>query len=135
VVGRVSACLTSAALAGIAAVHVAWGLGSSFPFATRAALADAVVGSAVPSGPACYAVAAALAAASALVADVPVGPAHVRRLGRGVVGGVLAVRGFVGLAGRTSALSAGSTSPRFRRLDRCLYSPLCVALAVGAISR
>ncbi|MGO9877181.1 MAG: DUF3995 domain-containing protein [Acidimicrobiia bacterium] len=133
---RASACLTSATLAGIAAVHVAWGLGSPFPFASREDLADAVIGSrAVPSAHACYAVAAALAAASALVCDVPVGPRRVRRLGRRVVGGVLAVRGFAGLAGRTDVLSPGSTSPRFRRLDRRVYSPLCVALAFGAIAQ
>jgi len=135
-VGRVLAVVTSATLAGIAAVHVAWGLGSSVPFASRAQLADAVVGSqAVPSPNACYAVAAALFAASALVSDVPVGPRRLRRLGRVVVGGTLGVRGFAGLCGRTDVLSPGSTSPRFRRLDRQIYSPLCVALAWGAIAR
>ena len=127
--------LTSAALASIAGVHVAWGLGSPFPFATRAELADAVIGSgAVPPPGACYAVATALFAASALVADVRIGPRRVRRLGRQVVGGVLTVRGIAGLAGRTDVLSPGSASPRFRRLDRRVFSPLCLALALGALT-
>jgi hypothetical protein len=135
-VGRLPAGLTSATLAGIAAIHVAWGLGSSVPFASREELADAVIGCpTVPSPTACYAVALALFAASALVSDVPVGPRRLRRLGRVVVGGTLAVRGFAGLCGRTDVLSPVSTSPRFRRLDRQIYSPLCVALAWGAIAR
>jgi hypothetical protein len=112
---------------------VAWGRGSSFPFKTKSDLSDAVIGSdAVPSARACYAVAAALFAASALVADAPVAPRKVRRLGRRVVGAVLAVRGIAGLIGRTDALSPGSASPRFRSLDRRYYSPLCLVLALGA---
>jgi hypothetical protein len=42
---------------------------------------------------------------------------------------VLAVRGTLGLAGMTHVLSPGSTSARFRTLDRRVYSPLCLALA------
>ena len=129
----VASSLTAATLATIAGLHVAWGRGSSFPFASKSELSDAVVGSqAVPSAGACYAVAGALFAASALVADVPVAPRRVRRLGRRVVGGVLATRGVVGLAGRTDLLSPGSASPRFRRLDRRYFSPLCLALALGS---
>jgi hypothetical protein len=130
---RRASALTSATLAAIGAVHVAWGRGSTVPFASREELADAVIGSrAVPSPAACYAVAAALFVASALVSDVPLGPRRTRRLGRRVVGGVLAARGLAGLLGRTDALSPGSTSPRFRRLDRRFYSPLCLALALGS---
>lgn len=133
---RASSCLTSATLAAIAGIHVAWGRGSSFPFANKLALSDAVIGSeAVPSAGACYAVAAALLTASALVVDAPVAPRRVRRLGRRVVGGVLAVRGVAGLLGRTDVLSPGSASPRFRRLDRRVYSPLCLALAAGSQAR
>ena len=129
----VSSSLTSATLATIAGLHVAWGRGSSFPFSSKSELSDAVIGSqTVPSAGACYAVAAALLAASALVADAPVAPRRVRRLGRRVVSVVLATRGAVGLAGRTDLLSPGSASPRFRSLDRRYYSPLCLALAVGA---
>jgi hypothetical protein len=127
--------LTSAALAGIGSLHIAWGLGSSFPFRTRTELADAVIGSdAVPSAAACHAVAVALFVASGLVADVPIGPRLLRRVGRTVVAGVLAVRGVAGLMGRADLLSPGSVSTRFRTLDRRFYSPLCLILAVGAAS-
>jgi hypothetical protein len=36
------------------------------------------------------------------------------------------------MAGRTDLVSPGSISPRFRRLDRRYYSPLCLALAMAA---
>ena len=123
---------TSGLLAAIAGLHIAWGLGSAFPFRTRANLADAVIGSVdVPPPVACYAVAAALTTASLLVADVGILPPRVRRLGRIVIAGVLTIRGVAGIAGRTDALSPGSTSPRFHRLDRRVYSPLCLALGAA----
>jgi hypothetical protein len=52
-----------------------------------------------------------------------------RRLGTGTVVAVLAGRGALGLAGRTRLVSPTSTSARFARLDRRVYSPLCLALA------
>jgi Protein of unknown function (DUF3995) len=132
-VSRLPQYCTSAALAAIAGIHVAWGRGSSFPFATHAELTDAVVGSPVqPSPAACNAVAAALLAASALVIDVPIAPRFVRRTGRVVLAGVLGARGVAGVSGRTDALVPGSVSPRFRRLDRRYYGPLCLVLALGA---
>ena len=129
---RWSGHLASAGLAGLAGLHVAWGLGSSVPFDDRAALADAVIGrSEVPPPAACHAVAAALLAASGLAADLPLGPAGLRRVGRAGVVAVLAVRGGLGLLGRTDLVSPGSVSPGFRRLDRRVYGPLCAALALG----
>lgn len=125
--------VTAAALASIGGVHVAWGFGSPFPFRSQAELADAVSGSqAVPSAAACQTVAGLLFVASGLVCDVPLGPRRLRRIGRHVVVGVLAVRGVAGMVGRTDLLARRATSPRFRRLDRRFYSPLCLALAVGA---
>jgi hypothetical protein len=127
--------LTSGALAAIGTIHVAWGLGSSFPFRTHTELADAVIGSEdVPSAAACHAVAVALFVASGLVADIPIGRRLLRRVGRTAVAGVLAARGLAGLCGRTDLLSPGSTSTRFRTLDRRFYSPLCLVLAVGAVT-
>jgi len=126
--------LTSGALAAIGSIHVAWGFGSSFPFRTHTELAETVIGSeVVPSAAACHAVAVALFVASGLVADLPVGPRPLRRVGRVVVAGVLAARGVVGLCGRTDLLSPGSTATRFRTLDRRFYSPLCLILAVCAV--
>jgi hypothetical protein len=56
-----------------------------------------------------------------------------RPIGRQTVAAVLAVRGVAGLCGRTDLLSPGSASTKFRSLDRTFYSPICLALAVGAV--
>ena len=126
---------TAAVLFALAGLHVLWGRGSSLPFSDRDELADAVVGRrSVPSAEACFAVAGALTVAAALVADVPRLPRHVQRLGVTGVGVVLATRAGLGFTGRTDAVSPGSVSPQFRRLDRRVYSPLCLALAAGALA-
>ena len=126
---------TVGTLAVLAALHVAWGRGSSFPFSGHDDLSDAVVGRAnVPPPGACYAVAGALTVAAALVADMPRLPRAVQHLGVTGVALVLATRAGLGFAGRTDMASPGSVSTRFRRLDRRVYSPLCLALAAGAFS-
>ena len=126
--------LTAWALIGIAGLHVAWGRGASFPFATTADLTDAVVGNdVVPSPAACYAVAGLLGVSAAAVAGVPRRDAPLRRLAVTGTASVLTVRAAFGFAGRTDALVPGSTSVRFRRNDRRLLAPLCAALAVGAV--
>ena len=127
--------LTATVLAAIGVLHVAWGRGSAFPYPDRDDLADALVGQDHMPGPSpSFAVAGALFTAAALVADVPVGSARLRRLGVAGVAGVLGLRGALGLAGRTSVLVPRSTGERFRRLDRRYFSPLCLALAAGAAS-
>ena len=134
-VHAISARFTAVILLGLAALHVAWGAGSSVPFHDRDDLADAVVGTtAVPPPASCYTVAGALMAAAALVLGLPAGQPALRRAGLLGVTTVLGGRGLLGLAGRTDLASPGSTSLRFRRLDRRLYSPLCLALAGGAWS-
>lgn len=126
---------TAATLLSLAGLHVLWGLGSSFPFSDPDDLTDAVIGRpSVPSAEACFAVAGALTIAAALVADVPRLPRGVQRLGVTGVGVVLASRAGLGFSGRTDAVSPGSVSTRFRRLDRRVYSPLCLALAAGAVT-
>lgn len=130
---RASADLAAGVLAAIGGLHVAWGRGSTVPFRTRFDLNDVVVGRQVtPSPPACYGVAAALAVAATSVARAGRGRGGFSRLAAAVVAVVLAVRAGAGLAGRTDALVPGSTSERFRRTDRRLFSPLCLALAAGA---
>ena len=125
---------TAATLLSLAGLHVLWGRGSTFPFADRDGLNDSVVGrSSTPRPSACFAVAGALTAAASLVADVPRLPRHLQRLGVTGVAVVLASRAALGFSGRTDVVSPGSASPRFRRLDRRMYSPLCLALAVGAL--
>jgi hypothetical protein len=132
---RLTGRLTAGVLGALSVLHVAWGLGSSFPFRSRAELADAVIGtSTVPPPPACFAVAGALAAGAALVADVvPISPT-LRRSGVRGVASVLGLRGALGLVGKTERLAPGSNSERFVHLDRRLYAPLCLALSVGCLS-
>ena len=127
---QAGAVTATAALFGLAALHAAWGAGSAWPFADRSTLADAVIGAAqVPPPAACFAVSGALATAGTLVAGWPRDRPSIRRAGVGGVVVVLAGRGALGLAGRTQLVSHSSVSARFTRLDRRIYSPLCLALA------
>lgn len=131
VVRRVARVAASSCLAGLAVTHAAWAAGSSWPFADRADLADAVIGAPdVPGPAACLAVSGALAAAAAIVGGASRLHPALGRAGRAGVAAVLAVRGGLGLAGRTSLVSPASQSERFIRLDRRVYSPACLALAV-----
>ena len=131
----VTRAATAGALGTLAVLHAAWGRGATFPFPDRDGLIDAVIGRrTTPSPAACFAVAGALFAATALVADVPHLPRGLQRLGVTGVATVLAMRAGLGFAGRTDLASPGSVSARFRRLDRRIYSPLCLALAAGALS-
>ena len=124
--------ITATVLVAIAGLHVAWGMGSSYPFQSRDELADSVVGtSEVPSPMACMAVAGLLVLAAALVAGFPPLPKRVRTIALRVVTAVLTTRGVAGALGRTSTLAPGSDSPTFARLDKRLYSPLCLWLAAG----
>ncbi len=119
-------------LLAIAALHVAWGLGASFPFADRDLLADSVVGTdTMPSSRACLSVASLLVLAAALVARFVPLPRRLRAMALRVVTAVLVTRGVAGATGRTSTISPGSDSPAFQRLDKRLYSPLCLWLAAG----
>lgn len=131
---RAASITTASALAGIAALHVGWGLGASFPYEDRETLADSVAGSSSTPGPRdCFAVAWLLACAAGLVADVsPVGPAA-RRAGVFGVALVLAGRGVIGVAGRTGSIVPWTPSRHFNDLDRRYYGPLCILLASGAL--
>jgi hypothetical protein len=125
-------------LAALGVIHLAWGMGVTYPATDGVALARTVVGGdAFPSPAACGAVAGLLAAATALVAGrarpgsrvAHLVPPPIAALGTATVGGVLALRGAGGLL--TSALGAPSTTDRFRVLNLALYSPLCLALAAA----
>jgi len=123
---RSSGRLTAITLFAIAGLHVAWGLGSSFPFQNREELADSVVGrDEMPSMMACMAVASLLVLAATLVAGLialPLEfvasrfarsrcPDHERDCGR---------------HGSNFEDLARSESLAFVRLDKRLYSPLCL---------
>jgi hypothetical protein len=121
---------TAAALAFAAALHLAWGRGSTFPFSSAAALTDNVVGAPrTPSPSACYSVAAGLAATAALVA-LPK-PGRRRRVLVRAAAAVFAIRAAFGFLGRTDVLVPGSSSSSFRRNDRRFFSPACSILAIG----
>ncbi len=124
---------SSAGLLAIAGLHGVWATGSSWPVSDGDGLAQAAGGGRSHSAAECLAVAGLLTAASSFVAGRPRRAPWLRRTGAGTVVAVLATRGAFGLAGRTDALVPGSSSARFRRLDRRYYSPLCLALAAGAL--
>ena len=127
--------LTAATLIGLAALHVAWGRGSSFPLADRDDLAEAVVGTSIVPGPLpCFGVAAALLVASSAVQNRPRWPARPRRVALAGIAAILGGRGLLGLAGKTGVVSPGSNGSRFRRLDRRFYAPLCLGLTAGVLS-
>ena len=128
-----SARCTALTVSTIGVLHAAWARGSTFPFRTRRALADAVIGRDVTPGPvACGAVAVLLGTAAGVVLRADRRRDPLSRIAATGVALVLAIRSAFGFAGRTASLVPGSESPRFRRLDRVVYAPTCALLAAGA---
>ena len=126
--------IAAGTLAAIGAVHVAWAAGSSWPFADRERLARAVDGVAAdrfPGAGASVAVAGLLFTAAGLVAASRRGRGgRLARAGTAAAGATLLGRGIVGVV-RPGLLPAGDEPP-FARLNATVYSPLCLALGVGA---
>lgn len=140
---------TAVALLGVAALHAAWATGVSWPTADPASFARSVVGvdsvDKLPSGAETAGVAVLLSGAAALLltrADVL--GARVRDLtaaklprrlvsaGSAVAAGVLLLRGIGGLAMHVSGRT-GQWPDEFVSRDLWIYSPLCVALGLGAL--
>jgi hypothetical protein len=122
--------LASVGLAGLAVLHVSWAAGSSSPLPDKATLSDAVIGhDRFPTPGGCLAVAGSLSVASAVLAGWPARHERLQRAGALAVVAGLSLRGVLGLAGLTYLVSPGSSSPRFRALDRRLYAPVCLTLA------
>lgn len=131
----IASTTTAAVLTGIAALHVAWGAGSTFPYANRETLADRVTGSsAAPRPRDCFAVASLLLIAAGLVGGVLPIPDTARRIGSLGVASILGGRGAIGIAGKTGAIVPWTPSEHFEQLDNKYYGPLCLALAAGALS-
>ncbi|MBI5089070.1 MAG: DUF3995 domain-containing protein [Actinobacteria bacterium] len=125
--------MTATTLLAVAALHVAWGRGSTFPFASADELAERVVGSRrVPSPLACNVIAGLLGSGAILVTVRPRWAIH--RTALRAMAAVLATRAAFGFAGRTDLLVPGSDSAAFRRRDRSTYAPLCAALAAGTLT-
>ncbi len=128
--------IAAVGLGAIAGLHCVWATGSPWPLSSREALNDKVAGrtsGAPPSSSACLAVAALLTTAAAFVDGHPRGRPWLARLGAGGVVATLALRGGLGLAGRTDLISPGSTSATFRSRDRRVYAPICLTLAALAL--
>lgn len=125
---------TAAALGVAAAMHAVWGLKLQVPGVDSARMAEAVSGVGEPPGPAaCFAVAGALTTAAALLLGVPASRPGLVRAGRSGVALALGGRAALGLTGNTQLVAPGEITDSFRRWDRMLYTPLCLALSAGAL--
>ena len=140
---RPAAVATATALGGLAALHVLWATGSTFPVRDADEFAETflgVDGVGSPGPGACLAVAGALGAAAGAVlvrgASTPShAPSTTTSLASLAVRGASAVLGARGLAGLlVSGTGLRRTSERFRSLDLSVYSPLCLALAGGLLT-
>lgn len=119
------------ALGAIAAIHAAWALGWRWPGGTDEALAERVVGAGaeLPPEPVVWVVAAVLGAAATVVAAVGAGRRErFLRAATWSVAGVLIARGALYIP----VDLIGGLDSIYARLDLALYSPLCVALGLGA---
>ena len=128
-------------LAGLAMLHAYWGLGGRWPGHDDASLVERVVGRTksmrAPPPRACFTVAAALCSAAALVG------LHVSQWPTSTVAWWLVTVGFWstalvflarGLAGFIPFIFRYAEGTPFHRLNRIVYSPLCLAIAAAFIA-
>ncbi len=126
---RLSRSIGAGGLLAVAGIHAGWGLGSPWTASDERSLARAVIGDdRMPPAEACFAVAALLASASALVAGYPRSLPRLRRVGVSGVAATLAARGLIGAFGLMPRQQRDYDT--FAWWDRRLYSPLCLTLAL-----
>jgi len=125
-------------LAAVACLHLLWALGSTFPRASEAELARTVVGQrgaeTMPPRWASLLVALCLLAAAvwALAMRPRMLPVELPQLLRLLGGGALAlVFGARGILGVLPAFERLAPEQPFLKLNRYVYSPLCVLIAIG----
>ena len=128
------AVLVATTLLVLALLHAYWGLGGTWPGTTPETLATQVYGdppgTPPPPAVACYVVTGLLALAAWLVLTaasvLPTLGLSIRlvRLGAFSVASVLLLRGGLGYV----LLRPTSENPTFARLNRMIYSPLCLIL-------
>ncbi|MFF5212759.1 DUF3995 domain-containing protein [Streptosporangium sp. NPDC000396] len=140
---------TAVTLLAVAALHAAWATGVSWPADDPVSFARSVVGvngaEELPPAAATAAVAALLLCAAVLLlvrADVLGArvrglaaaklPRRLVAVGCGAVAGVLLLRGAGGLAMHVTGWG-GETPGEFLSRDLWIYSPLCVAMGLGAL--
>lgn len=127
---------TAATFIALAALHLAWGHGWTWPSRTRTAQARLIGGAdTFPGLVACYVVSALLVGAAGLIAasltgmSIP-GAAWLVPTGIWTAAVILAGRGILGLLMHKTP-QARSAPPEFLRWNARLYSPLCLVLAAG----
>jgi Protein of unknown function (DUF3995) len=128
---RPAAVLVPTALAAIAAIHAASALGWRWPGHDEQSLAGRVVGAGaeLPPEPLVWVVAGLLGTAAAVVAAVGSGRREqLVRAAAWSVAGVLLVRG----AAYIPIDLIGGLDTEYARLDLAIYSPLALALGLGA---
>ena len=128
--GRVAGVAVPMALAGLAALHAAWALGWRWPGGSDEAFAERIVSSGdLPPDWATWAVAGLLLAAAGIVrAPARGATAPLVRAGTWTLAIVLAGRGAAFLAYDV----ANGFDTIYTRLDAAVYSPLALALGLGA---
>jgi len=129
---------TSVVIGVIALLHLAWAF-TPWPFADRERFAQVVVG--LPGAAALprifpvmsLAVAVGLGVAAYVVAaEADLVPAAGGRLLTIALWAIVAVFALRGVAGPTGLMDSDGRPDVSRRMDLRVYSPLCIALAVGA---
>jgi Protein of unknown function (DUF3995) len=128
---EIGATVGSVALGSLAALHLGWAAGVTWPAANERALAEVVTGKRQMPGPgSCLTVTAALSAASGIVAGIggrhPVAQAARAGLALGFF-----LRGATGITATTGRLVPWTPEPRFIHLDRHYYGPLCVGISLA----
>ncbi|MBX9463314.1 MAG: DUF3995 domain-containing protein [Aquamicrobium sp.] len=131
------ATLVALVLALLAALHVYWGLGGVWPGTDQKSCARAIAGfkgiDRMPSPPAAFGVAAALAVAALIalalagIVTLPL-PAALIRLGG--LGAALVFLGR-GVVGFTPVWRRITPEMPFARNDRLYFSPLCLLIGAG----
>jgi hypothetical protein len=134
--GRAAGLVVPSVLAAVAALHAAWALGATWPAGSKRELAEHVLSSAererldgaMPPAGLTWLVALGLAGAAGAVRGAARGTRSrwVRRSAWGVAG-IFLVRG----AAFPPLDLANGLKDRYDRLDLAVYSPLCLALAIG----
>ena len=138
-VAAMAGAVGGAVFLGLAALHVHWARGGTWPESSPERLSRLVVGvlpgEGMPGRAACWAVAGALAGAAWVVLSasgvapelVPRGWARVAAL---LGAGILLLRGLGGFV--EHRLRPSIVGSRYEVMNRALYSPLCVALSLCA---
>jgi hypothetical protein len=119
-------------LAALSALHLNWAVGSTWPAADEARLADTVAGlREMPGTGSCLVVGLGLGLASTVVSGAGGNHRSAQVVRFGVATGFI-VRGALGITGNTFRLVSWKPSARFSELDRRYYGPLCLLIGASA---